>query len=405
MIGEKIKIGFDGSEVKRGMGGIMGSFGKLNRGLGRGFRQIGIGAARHMGASLLGVGMRMASAIPNEIKALADLRQEFFALNDATGASVDGMLALRDAIAKTSNISPQMASNTLKEMTSRIGEATQFGTMAFKGMEKIGVSPVDLLLEKDPLKQLEQIAKGYKKLREDLGAQVAADTMKDIFGARIGRDITPLLLNYESAMKRSRIETAGVAKGMNDMSKSLDSIDDIQRAFSYKLSETALSFLRSMDAAGVDAKYISDSIMGLDINKYGTSAAKFIKDTLDQIKSGGLWEWIKTKFNEIKDWIADAIAKGIQKGIEKFTGDGIKGGVLGKILGLNTASLKDGGKTGSGFGSDTSTASLDSGKIWNFIKEPFASQNQESKQIEQNTGRTNDLLERYLNTNRAAVLI
>ena len=132
MIGEKIKIGFDGSAVKRGLGGIMGGFGKLRRGLGSATRQVGIGMGRQMGMSLFGAITRVATALPNQIKDISNLRQEFFALGDATGTSVKNMLALRQAISKTSNVSADMAGKALKEMVAKLGEAQEYGSAGEK---------------------------------------------------------------------------------------------------------------------------------------------------------------------------------------------------------------------------------------------------------------------------------
>ena len=85
MIGEKIKIGFDGSQVKRGLMGLMGGFNKLSRGVGRVTRQDGIGFAREMGATMFGTLLSGLRAVPNELEGLARLNKELDIMQKSTG--------------------------------------------------------------------------------------------------------------------------------------------------------------------------------------------------------------------------------------------------------------------------------------------------------------------------------
>jgi|14BtaG_2_1085337.scaffolds.fasta_scaffold08399_2 hypothetical protein len=325
MIGEKIKIGFDGSEVKKGLSGIMGGFGKLKTGIGRVTRQVGIGAARQMGMSLFGSLMRVTTAIPREIKALSDLRQEFFALNDATGASVDNMLALRQAIAKTSNVSPDMASKALKEIVGKIGEAQTAGTEAYKSTYDLNLNPRKLKGQ-NVVDQLELIAEAYQKLRnsagEKGGLEFANDTLGGIMGARMAKDLTPLLLNFKTSMASAKEDTKHIAENMRKSSNELDSIDNIQIAFSNKMSELALGTIEVLNASGITAESIANKINGIKVSKNLTGVADWIKEQFAQIKEEGIFGWIWEKLKEIgayiSEWLSKAISDGIKSGLSSF---------------------------------------------------------------------------------------
>ena len=320
MIGEKIKIGFDGSAVKRGLGGIMGGFGKLRRGLGSATRQVGIGMGRQMGMSLFGAITRVATALPNQIKDISNLRQEFFALGDATGTSVKNMLALRQAISKTSNVSADMAGKALKEMVAKLGEAQEYGSAGEKALTRMGIGR-QAIKGQNAVTQMRMLAEGYQTLRKSKsgGIEVANDIIRDLMGSRVGKDLTPLLLNFESSMKRGAAETKTFAKGMTDMADDLDAFDDIGRAFDMLANTSAIGFLGVLKKAGIDMRQIATMVEGLDFTKQFSGVGDFIKKQYDEFNSyldkGDIGGYIMDKLSSIGKWISDMIAKGISAGI------------------------------------------------------------------------------------------
>lgn len=368
MTGETIKIGFDGSSVKRGLAGIMGGFGKLGTGIGRVTRQIGIGAARRMGSDLFGLVFRALKALPNELSSLSDLRQEMFALGDATGVTVEQMLALRQAIAKTSNISPKVATKVLREMTGKLG-GVQHGDPAFRALRNLGLKARELK-GLGAHEQLKKIAHGFQSFAASNGIEEATDAMRDLFGGA-GAKITPLLLDWEGSMARATEETKGMAGQMTRMTGALDGLDDIGIAFANKMSEAALGLLEGVDAAGIKTRNIAQWINNLKIADKTKTAADFIAKQMKAIEKDGPLDWIMAKMTELGEWIAKKIGEGIKLGIENSKE------LIKELMPSINPFKGSGGKMKSMFGFKPDTAGADN-----------------SKGIERNTGETNNILRR-----------
>lgn len=321
MIGEKIKIGFDGSAVKRGLGGIMGGFGKLTRGLGSATRQVGIGMGRQMGMSLFGAITRVATALPNQIKDISNLRQEFFALGAATGTSVESMLALRQAISKTSNVSADMAGKALKEMVAKLGEAQEYGSAGEKALTAMGIGRQEIL-GKNAVTQMRMLANGYQTLRKskDGGIEIANDLIRDLMGSRVGKDLTPLLLDFEKSMIRGAMETKTFSKGMTDMADDLDAFDDIGRSFDMLANTSAIGFLGVLKKAGIDMRQIAMMVGGLDFTEQFKGVGDFIKAQYDEfnkyLDKGDLLGYFMDKLKALGTWISDMISKAISAGLD-----------------------------------------------------------------------------------------
>jgi len=404
MIGEVVKLGFDGSKVNRGLKGVMGGFRKLRGGIGRVTRQVGIGAARHAGASILGAAVRVARAIPDEIKSLSNLNQEFLALKESTGATTENMLALRQAIAKTSNISPDAASKTMKEMVSRIGEGSEYGSAAFTGLQKMGLYFKDLK-GLAPDKQLEKIAKGYVRLRESQGIEIANDSTKDIFGARLGLSLTALFTQFDEAMATAKEDTKYMALFMKKLSGELDSFDDIGIALANKLSEAALGFVSGLSAAGVKMKSISEWVKSIKIGESFSGISEVIAANMKQIQSDGLWEWIKAKMSDLGDYLLGKL-KEVWEWLSGKVGE-LGDDLAGKISeGIKSAlpSWLSGKKSGGETPSSSSNSGSAAGGVMNILKNVIkTTSDPKTAMIEANTSRTNLLLERMSDTNTTPV--
>tara|TARA_R110000737_G_scaffold347770_1_gene380116 strand:+ start:227 stop:1456 length:1230 start_codon:yes stop_codon:yes gene_type:complete len=408
MIGETVKLGFDGTKVTRGLKGVRKGFGRLGRGIGSSMGTVGRGVGLSLGNSMFNAVSRVAMAIPNEIKSLVDLRQEFFALGDATGATVENMLALRQAIAKTSNVSPDMASKALQEMVGKIGATSEYGSIEFQALEKLGLIFTDLK-GLDPVTQLSMISKGYRELRDAQGAEIAGDMMKDLMGGKLGKVGTPLFLNFESAMKRAKEETKELAKSMNDLSGELDSIDDIQIAFSNKMSELAMGVLRTLKSTGVGAGGIAEWINDLKVTDAFKGVAGVIKAELDQLKnSDGIFDYLGQKLAQLAKFLKEQLMSALESAWKWFL---TKMDSIGEMI---TNSIKAGLPSflGGGSGKDKAeTASLSSGSspiggIFNAVKNTFSTKNDpNSIAIAENTSRTNLLLEKMTDQTQLNVYV
>ena len=371
MIGEKIKIGFDGSEVKRGLGSIMGGFGKLKRGIGRATRQVGVGAARRMGSDLFGFVINGLQAIPNELGNLSMLNKELDVMAQSTGVAKDEYLAMRQAMSKATGKDLGDAAEDMKDISERIGEAlADPESTPGKSMRNMGIF-YDDIAGKNIVDQIDLISKKFSELKEERGPSEAMFQIVELLGDQAGKNLIPFFLNYEKGMKDAREVTKGFAGQIDRLGPDLEAIFDIKQSIGRKFSELAAGVLEAFKAAGLEAKSIADLINSIDVAGIAKDIANFIAEGVNAIKEDGLWEWIKSKMAELGDWLSQVIGDGISKAIGNIMPD-----FMPKWM-------------GGGGGSKDS----DSG-VFGRILDGVGLSSADNKKIEENTGETNRILER-----------
>ncbi len=371
MIGEKIKIGFDGSEVKRGLGGIMGGFSKLKRGIGRATRQVGVGAARRMGSDLFGFVINGLQAIPNELGNLSMLNKELDVMAQSTGVAKDEYLAMRQAMSKATGKDLGDAADDMRDISERIGEAlADPESTPGKSMRDMGIF-YDDIAGKNIVDQIELISKKFSELKKERGPADAMFQINELLGEQAGKKLIPFFLNYEQGMKDAREVTKGFAGQISRLSPDLESIFDIKQSIGRKFSELAAGVLEAFKAAGLEAKSIADLINSIDVAGIAKDIANFIAEGVNAIKEDGLWEWIKSKMAELGDWLSQVIGDGITNALKNIMPDFIP-----KWL-------------GGGGGSKDS----DSG-VFGRILDGVGLSSADNTKIERNTGETNRILER-----------
>ena len=371
MIGEKIKIGFDGSEVKRGLGGIMGGFGKLKRGIGRATRQVGVGAARRMGSDLFGFVINGLQAIPNELGNLSMLNKELDVMAQSTGVAKDEYLAMRQAMSKATGKDLGDAADDMRDISERVGEAlADPESTPGKSMRNMGIF-YDDIAGKNIVDQIDLISKKFSELKDERGPGEAMFQIVELLGDQAGKNLIPFFLNYEKGMKDARDITKTFAGQIGELGPDLEAIFDIKQSIARKFSQLAMGVLGAFKAEGLEAKSIADLIDSIDVAGIAKDIANFIADGVNAIKEDGLWEWIKSKMSELGDWLSQVIGDGISKAIGNIMPDFIP-----KWLGGGGGSKDSDGGT---FGRILDGVGLSSA---------------DNTKIERNTGETNRILER-----------
>lgn len=371
MIGEKIKIGFDGSEVKRGLGGIMGGFGKLKRGIGRATRQVGVGAARRMGSDLFGFVINGLQAIPNELGNLSMLNKELDVMAQSTGVAKDEYLAMRQAMSKATGKDLGDAADDMRDISERVGEAlADPESTPGRSMRNMGIF-YDDIAGKNIVDQIDLISKKFSELKEERGPGEAMFQIVELLGDQAGKNLIPFFLNYEKGMKDAREVTKGFAGQIDELGPDLEAIFDIKQSVARKFSQLAMGVLEAFKAAGLEAKSIAALIDSIDVAGIAKDIANFIAEGVNAIKENGLWEWIKSKMAELGDWFSQVIGDGISKAIKNIMPDFIPDWLSGG------GGSKDG----------------DSG-VFGRILDGVGLSSADNTKIEQNTGETNRILER-----------
>ena len=214
-----------------------------------------------------------------------------------------------------------MAGKALKEMVAKLGEAQEFGSAGEKALTAMGLGR-QAIKGQNAVTQMRMLAEGYQTLRKskDGGIEIANDLIRDLMGSRVGKDLTPLLLDFENSMVRGARETKTFAKGMTDMADDLDAFDDIGRSFDMLANTSAIGFLGVLKKAGIDMRQIATMVDGLDFTEQFSGVGDFIKKEYDEFNAyldkSDLGGYLMGKLQQIGKWITDMISKGISAGID-----------------------------------------------------------------------------------------
>lgn len=450
MIGEKIKFGFDGTAVKKGLAGIMSGFSKLSKGAmistkkinsgvakaTRGFRglsnavssaarsmktnlskvltifnkfkkgvssiprQVGIGVARQAGASIYARLEQAVTAIPRQIKEVARFNKEIENLGISTGVAARKYIALGDAITETTGKSSEEAGDFLRDVSERLGEAaTDFESTPRKAMVAMGLSLQDIQ-GKDITGQMEMIAQRFREFERIAGPEKAMFQINELLG-EVGKQMIPLFKNYSIGMESAERRTKGLADIMKRLKPELNALFSIGNVLSRKFKEFSLLFLEQLKVGlgglGLELADLSQWLdKVLDFSGASKSLAGFFIEVM---------KWFKDTAQKLADGIANAMAeikneglwawiKGKLGELVTWIGDGIANAISGALKKVGQAFTESG----------VSPMSLLMGKqgamdkfLTELNKPTESTGKMETADIAKNTNQTNVILEQIKN--------
>jgi len=219
MIGETIKIGFDGQQVTKGLGGIMGGFRKLRSGIGSVMKETGRGAALTLGNSLFNAVSNLAMAIPNELKSLAELNTELESISATTGMTAENFIALRQAVSRTTGKGMEDAGDDVRDFAERIEEASRdWDSSPAQAFRELNIFPMDLA-GRSLDEQIGIIGEKVQAFEDKYGKGKSIYPLRTALGDEPAKWI-PLFQNIREEMDKSRKDTEGFASQMKDAKKS-----------------------------------------------------------------------------------------------------------------------------------------------------------------------------------------
>jgi len=322
MLGETIRIGYDGKAVSRGVRRTLGALSGLGRGLGRALRQTTIGAFRQVGASIVGMIVRAFSAIPNEIKSLASLKNTLDGLSGAADITREDFLILRDSMERVLNVDPKQAEQLLVRLQTSLSKAiTDADSTEFKALQNLGVRLGALAEHGDDLGGvMQQIGTHVKSLSEDQRKLLLPDLQK-ILGMRSARILT-VFQDYEKITEKSRQNT----KALNDeLEKSDDSLGNLQESFVNIRTAFSVMSLRIFEAVnqvlnqalGKDTmKTLEDvliSIMDSLVGEIAPFISGFLVDFMKAVQDKKLGEFFKEQLAGIGSVLVSLFEPSIQR--------------------------------------------------------------------------------------------
>lgn len=317
MIGTKVKVGYDGAAVSRGVkkterelrglsksiprggggGGILGGGGG-----GGGFGSGGLIGMLVQGVSALGRGGGWS---PTAIKEMIDFVGATNDVATATRSTAKDIVVLQEALRLAGAESVNTARMILN-MRDAINQAASGDETMMQNFEAIGLSQdaVDRLRTKPAIEQFREIgnaisatmgqgpgsasARGMPMVRENIGEIVG-----DIFGSRMTAKLLPALTDMEGTMAQAESNTAEFNKKLGDSANDLDNLGDALGRREMMQRTNALGFIQNEAFGGVGG-------FTEKMNKFYDDPTSIFKDALD---SSGIMQGISDSLNVIKDGI------------------------------------------------------------------------------------------------------
>jgi hypothetical protein len=216
MLGTTFKLGFDGSAVNRGLGGI-GSM------LGRFSRTVAGGAATKVGFGITDVIGRIVTAVPNAVRELTTWGSELSDLEVQTGISTRSLIELGEAL-RNAGAMPNDIGRTLSTFANAIYEVSQGRNQgAQEALRRLGITAQDLA--NIPLDEaFERVGKAIAETGDE--TKGLESIMQSLFGGMRGAKLLRFFKDYDANMEKMRRNTAAWGDVSGDVFGDLDDVTD-----------------------------------------------------------------------------------------------------------------------------------------------------------------------------------
>lgn len=293
-IGTTLTVGFDANAVRKGFAGLGGMF----SGAMRGFRQIGIGAARDVGARMTDMLGRVLMAVPQGIKDTLDFAGDLDDMSQQTGMSVEKLVLLGEAL-RLSGAEARDTSMMISRFADNLGTAMRELGPAQDAIHKLGfkVSEFRGMALDEAFEKI-----GIRAGEMSWGMGELESTMADLFGAKMGYKLIRFFKNFDSQSKQAEKNVGALSKRMGQNAASYAETGDKLDRFANRWRE----------------------LMTLIIDAGADTGIGWADDFFESMSP----EKIRTTFTFLREEIAglfkgDGIS-GMLEGIGKQIGDGIK---------------------------------------------------------------------------------
>jgi len=222
--------------------------------IGRFSRQVGIGAARQVGAQMTDWIGRLVSIVPEATSEFLDWSGSMVDLSDATGIATKDLMLFNQALAEAGFEGD--ATKSILTFAEAMREAkTQGGDMA-ELFQRLGVSLADL--DKGPMELIKQIGPALSAIN-DVGER--STFAKMLFGGQGGTKFMAFLKDPIAAMKAVEEGIGGMADSLNPLLRDADALGDTLSRFAYLRRYLIGSVLQG--AGFTNLQTMTDSLLSL----------------------------------------------------------------------------------------------------------------------------------------------
>jgi hypothetical protein len=331
-IGTTLTVGFDAAAVRKGFAGLGGMF----SGAMRGFRQIGIGAARDVGARMTDMLGRVLMAVPEGIKETLDWAGDLDDMAVQTGMSAERLVLLGEAL-RLSGAEARDTSMMISRFADNLGTAMREAGPAQEALRKLGFKMTDFKgIGLD--EAFEKI--GVRAGEMSWGMGELESTMADLFGARMGYKLIRFFKNFDTQSNQAEKNVGALSRVMGkNASLYADMGDKIDR---FKMKWTELM------AIVID---VTNSLFGTD----------WIDKMFDSLNA----DKVRAFMIDVRDGFKIVMTKdfwsGLMGDLGRAIGDGIKAslGDTFSLKGLVPSWMRGGAPTSSTDSNDKTIARMD----------------------------------------------
>jgi len=228
-IGTTLKVGFDAAAVRKGFSGLGGIF----SGAMRGFRQIGIGAARDVGARMTDMLGRFVMAVPEGIKETLDWAGDLDDMSQQTGMSVEKLVLLGEAL-RLAGGEGINASMMISRFADNLGTAMRETGAAQNAIHKLGfkVSEFKGIALDEAFEKI-----GVRAGEMSWGMGELESTMADLFGTKMGYKLIAFFRNFDTQSKQAEKNVGSLSRVMGKKASLYADMGDKIDRFKMKWTE------------------------------------------------------------------------------------------------------------------------------------------------------------------------
>ena len=308
-IGTTVRVGFDASAVRAGMGGLKGLF----SGAMRGMRQVGIGAARQIGVGMTDTLGRILMAIPEGIKETMDWAGNLNDMSAQTGVAVSKLILMEEAL-RMAGAEAKDTSRMISTLADNLNEARDSTGPARDALNKLGFLAEDFA--DVPIdKAFEMIGKKAASLPDDFRG--LEGIMADLFGAKMGFKLIRFFRDFEGGMKAAENNVGKFASRLDTTAGGYDQMSDALGRFKMRWRET-MSIIIDQANAAFGTNWIDDMFDSLSPEKLRMTIT-WLREQLASLFTGD-------GFDNMLRGMGRAIGEGIRESFTTMTpGSMIKG--------------------------------------------------------------------------------
>lgn len=303
-IGTTVKVGFDASAVRKGFAGLGGMF----AGAMRGFRQVGIGAAREVGSRMTDMLGRVLMAVPDGIRETMDWAGNLTDMSAQTGVAVSKLVLMEEAL-RLAGASGKDTSMMISRLADNLNEARDATGPARDALNKLGFLAEDFA--NVPIdKAFEMIGKRAASLPKDFRG--LEGIMADLFGARMGFKLIRFFRDFDGGMKQAENNVGKFANRLDASAGGYDQMSDALGRFQMRWRETMAIVIDQL-AGTFGTDWIDQMFDSLSPEKVRQSLVFLREEISGMFKGDGINGMFRGIGRSIGEGIAESL-KGMSAG-------------------------------------------------------------------------------------------